>query len=73
MKLLRPKDVAEILNCSVREVYNLKDHGKIPCCKIGGMVRFRPEDVESLIQSSIVETRTEPRKVPSVRLKNIRV
>ena len=39
MSLLRPKDVASILNCSVSEVYNLKDRGKLPWCKIGGMVR----------------------------------
>ncbi len=73
MKLLRPPDVAAILNCSVSEVYNLKDRGKIPWCKIGGMVRFRPEDVEHFIQSSVVEARVEPRKASTVRLKNIRI
>jgi excisionase family DNA binding protein len=73
MKLLRPKDVADILNCSVSEVYHLKDRGKIPWCKIGGMVRFRPEDVEHFIQSSVVKVQSEPRKAPTVRLKNIRI
>jgi len=54
MKLLRPNDVAEMLNCSVSQVYALKDAGKIPCCKIGGMIRFRQEDVEKLVGSSLI-------------------
>ena len=73
MNLLRPKDVASILNCSVSEVYNLKDRGKLPWCKIGGMVRFRPEDVRAFIQSSIVEVRLEPRKAPTAHLKHVRI
>ena len=54
MGLLRAKDVAEILACSRSEVYALKDAGKLPYCKIGGMVRFRREDVEQFIADSMV-------------------
>jgi excisionase family DNA binding protein len=54
MRLLRPGDVAEMLNCSVSQVYALKDAGKVPFCKIGGMVRFRQEDIEKLIGKSLI-------------------
>ncbi len=54
MGLLRANDVAEILACSRSEVYALKDAGKLPHCKIGGMVRFRREDVEQFIADSMV-------------------
>ena len=37
MKLLTATAVAEILSCSVKEVYSLKDRGVLPFCKIGGM------------------------------------
>jgi excisionase family DNA binding protein len=53
MGLLRAKDVAEILACSRSEVYTLKDAGKLRFCKIGGMVRFRREDVDQLIADSM--------------------
>jgi excisionase family DNA binding protein len=56
LKLLRPEEVAEILNCSVSNVYAIKDGGKIPFCKIGGLIRFREEDVEELINSSVILT-----------------
>lgn len=60
MQLLRPRDVARILNCSVSEVYALKAKGKLRWLKIGGMVRFRPEDVQEFIDSSVIEVRLEP-------------
>jgi excisionase family DNA binding protein len=63
--LLRAKQVAVILNCSMQQVYALKDRGELPFVRIGGMVRFRPEDVEDLIVSSTVEKKTGPRKAPS--------
>lgn len=53
MGLLRAEQVAEMLACSRAQVYALKDSGKLPYCKIGGMVRFRPEDVEELIQTNL--------------------
>lgn len=72
MQLLRPTDVAQILNCSVSQVYALKDEGKLRWCKIGGMVRFRPEDVEEFIASCVVESRREQRQAPSYRLPTLK-
>ena len=63
MKLLRVEDVAEILACSTKAVYSLKDRGILPFVKIGGMVRFRTEDVSELISSSL--TSQGARKLPS--------
>ena len=72
MQLLRPNDVAQMLNCSVSQVYALKDEGKLRWCKIGGMVRFRPEDVEEFISSCVVESSPKRRKAPSCRLPTLK-
>jgi excisionase family DNA binding protein len=52
MELLTARDVAELLRCSRSEVYALK--GKIQYCKIGGMVRFKREDVLKFIDDNMV-------------------
>ena len=65
MQLLRPNDVARTLNCSVSQVYALKDAGMIRFLKIGGMIRFRPEDIEAFLSSCVVERTPESRKAPA--------
>lgn len=73
MQLLRPEEVARILSCSRAAVYALKDAGKLPYCKIGGMIRFRPEDVQALISESLVTREERPRTPARVpRLKHLR-
>lgn len=71
--LLRPNDVAKLLNCSLSQVYNLKDKGELRWLRVGGMVRFRPEDVEEFIDTCVVQVSVEPRKAPRVNLKHIRI
>ena len=71
MKLLRPDEVAAMLNCSVSKVYELKR--RIRHCKIDGMVRFRVEDVEDFIRNCVVEVRLEPRRAPRSHLKHITI
>jgi excisionase family DNA binding protein len=44
--LLTKKDVANILKCSVSKIEKMMAAGEITYKKIGGMVRFRPSDVE---------------------------
>ena len=44
--LLRPDDVAEILNISARQVRRLAHKGKIPHVVIGFMYRFDRADIE---------------------------
>lgn len=47
MNLLTVPEVAERLNVSRHTVYKLK--GAIGYVKVGGAVRFRPEDVEAYV------------------------
>ena len=52
-RLLTAKDIAEILQCSLQHVYNLVWRGEIPNVKVGGLLRFRKEQlVEWLHESS---------------------
>jgi excisionase family DNA binding protein len=72
MRLLRANDVAEILACSRSQVYALKDEGRLPFCKLGGLVRFRQEDVEQFIADSMVRSATQRAQHPrSPRLKHL--
>jgi excisionase family DNA binding protein len=64
MRLLRAKDVAEILACSASEVYALKAAGVLPYLKIRGMVRFREEDIEKFINSRVVIPPEDKNRLP---------
>ena len=44
--LLRPDDVAEILNISARQVRRLAAKGEIPHVVVGTMYRFARADIE---------------------------
>ena len=66
MRLLRANDVAEILACSVSEVYALKAGGVLPYLKIGGMVRFREQDIEEFINSRVVAGTESPKRQPKL-------
>jgi len=48
-KLLRKKDVARLLACSVRMVERLVASGTLTVVKIRGAVRFRLSDIEQII------------------------
>jgi excisionase family DNA binding protein len=76
MELLRANEVAKMLNCSVSQVYAMKDAKKIPFCKIAGMVRFRVVDVEELIQACVVIQDHPSRSVTKLsqpKLKHLRL
>jgi excisionase family DNA binding protein len=47
--LLTQKDVAARLNVTTRTVRNLQRNGWLPVVHLGAAVRYRPEDVEALI------------------------
>jgi excisionase family DNA binding protein len=44
-RLLTVKDVAEFLQCSLQHIYNLVWRREIPFVKIGGLLRFRKEEL----------------------------
>ena len=55
-RLLTVADVAEWLNVSSSLIYQLVESRKIPVCRIGtgrGTIRFRSEDIENYIASSL--------------------
>lgn len=58
IELLSVQDVCRMLGCSRRTVYRLKDSGQMPpSIKIGGMVRWRPDEIQSWINDGCPETR----------------
>lgn len=52
-KLLRGKDIAEILNISRSQAFALMRDEKIPTVRFGRSVRVRPEDLEGFIQTNL--------------------
>ena len=64
MNLLTVHDLARMLNCSISQVYALKDAGRLRYLKIGGMIRFRPEDVHEFLSSCMVETERQRTQAP---------
>lgn len=51
MKLLTPKEVAEMLRVSKTVPYNLISEGKLAAYKIGGSIRIDLEDLEKYLES----------------------
>lgn len=49
--LLRPSEVCEILKCSNRTLYRIRQDMSIPSLKIRGRVMFKLKDVEAYIES----------------------
>lgn len=44
------KDVAELLKISRATVYRHAETGKLPCFRIGQLLRFDPEEVQKLMR-----------------------
>ena len=58
IELLSVQDVCRMLGCSRRTVYRLKDSGQMPpSIKIGGMVRWRPDEIENWISAGCPDLR----------------
>jgi excisionase family DNA binding protein len=47
--LLTVKQVAERLNIQIGTVYKWAEANKLPCVKVGYMLRFRPEHIERFL------------------------
>jgi len=52
-KLLKGKDVAQILNVSKAYAYHLMKHGQIPTVRMGRSVRVRRVDLEAFINTNL--------------------
>ena len=73
--MLRLKQVAEALNCSLSNVYALKDTGLLPVVRTGASkgFRVRPEDLEAFLDKRKQGRReTALRSTPHPRLKHLR-
>lgn len=51
--LLRVAEVAQVLNVSLRKVWELTASGVLPSVRIGRSVRFRPEDVRAFLERNL--------------------
>jgi len=61
LRLLRPKEAAEMLAISPRKLWELTNCGRIPCLRIDRSVRYDPVDLRAWIQRAKRTTlRTEP-------------
>lgn len=49
-KLLKVKDVAEILQVSTSWLYKMVEAGEFPHVRLGASVRFRPDDVRAFMR-----------------------
>ena len=49
-KLLRKKEVAEMLACSIRTIDRLVESGKLTRVKVLGAIRYKLEEVQALIR-----------------------
>jgi excisionase family DNA binding protein len=58
--LLSIDSVAQRLNCSARTVMRLADRGEISRVRIGKLVRFRPEQIDALIEQASENDTTPP-------------
>ena len=48
--LLKVEDVAALIQISAKTIYRYVENGKIPFCKIGGFVRFKPSEIEKWLE-----------------------
>lgn len=66
--MLSVKQVADRLNVSVGTIYGLVSRGRLTAFRIGvgrGILRIPEESVRQLLQSSRVEERLTPSRLPS--------
>jgi hypothetical protein len=54
MRLWDARDVARFLKASRNWVYLQADIGKIPCVRIGGLLRFDPEKIKAIARGDLV-------------------
>jgi excisionase family DNA binding protein len=47
--LMTVVDVSRLLRCSTITVYKWERAGRLPGIRVGGLLRFKPEDVQRLI------------------------
>ncbi|MDR0587283.1 MAG: helix-turn-helix domain-containing protein [Treponema sp.] len=59
MTLFTKKQAAERLGCSTVTIDKLRRLGKLPCHKIGALVKFTQEDIDEFVERSAVPAQKE--------------
>jgi excisionase family DNA binding protein len=59
-RLLTPKQVAQLLQVSVKTIRRQLDGGALAHVKVGDQIRFRPEDVKSYIDGNVTRRPGRP-------------
>lgn len=54
------QDVARYLKVSRSWVYQRAEAGQLPCVRVGGLLRFRPDSVRAIANEGV----TRPKKAP---------
>jgi excisionase family DNA binding protein len=54
-ELLSPKELSKLLKVSKPYPYIMVKRGLLPCYKLGGLIRFKREDIEAYLERSRVE------------------
>ncbi len=62
-RLLRAREVGQLLGFSASTVVDWAEAGKLPVFKIGGRLRFRANEVEAWLEERRQPARREPDKV----------
>lgn len=58
--LMTAKDLAHVLNVSLRTVWRLKRAGRLPASlHVGGGVRWKPDEVQNWIETTKTQTSVE--------------
>lgn len=60
VKLLKNREVSQILRVSQRTVQRIIKSGGLPYVKIRGQIRFRPQDVDAYIDAHLVSGEEDP-------------
>jgi len=50
-KLVGAAEVAAIIGCTRKHVYDLAQKGRIPHYRIGGLIRFNPQQIAEWLES----------------------
>lgn len=65
-QLLKPKQVAALLNCSLSSVYDWAAQGTIPALKLNGCLRFDPDEVEEWVRQGRLKPEDIDRRVRKI-------
>ncbi len=67
VKLLTPRELADLLNCKLSTVYAWAKAGDVPARKINGLVRFNPVEIDQWIEESRLQPVTAKKNTNNIQ------